>query len=413
MDIKLFLDTSYTAFHAVENGVKYLKSNGFEELPAFTFDGVKKGGKYFFTFNGTSLFAFKVGDEKKFNIAESHTDSPSLKIKGRKTVPSVEGKRLNVEKYGGLVLFSLVNSPLKIAGRLIEKAPDGVKAFNVVSPFFVNIPALCIHHNPEVNSSLSLSVQSDMLPLVGETDDIYSVLSDKEVIDGDLYVVPATEAFVSGVQNEYLCSPRIDNLTSVYASLKALVECNPKGISVAACFDNEEVGSRTKQGADSDYLKTSLTGIIRALGGNDEDFVKATQNGFILSVDNAHAAHPAHLEKSDPYEKAAMNKGIVIKRHTNYATDGYSSAVLKTILDKAGVEYQEYYNNSDVRCGGTIGLMTGAALNMKACDIGLAQLAMHSGIETVGNSDIEKMQKCIKSFFDASLSVDGEQTIIG
>ena len=412
MDIKSFLDTSYTAFHAVENGVNYLKTNGFEELTPFTFEGVKKGGKYFFTFNGTSLFAFKVGNELKFNIAESHTDSPSLRIKGRKTVPSIEGKRLNVEKYGGLVLFSLVNAPLKIAGRLIKKTANGVNAFNVVSPFFVNVPALAIHHNPEVNSSLSLSVQNDMLPLVGEVDDIYSVLSDKEVIDGDLYVVPATKAFASGANGEYLCSPRIDNLTSVYASLKALVDCKTQGISVAACFDNEEVGSRTKQGADSDYLKTSLSGIIRALGGNDEDFVKAANNGFILSVDNAHAAHPAHLEKSDPYERVVMNKGIVIKRHTNYATDGYSSAVLKTVLDKAGIEYQEYYNNSDVRCGGTIGLMTGAALNMKACDIGLAQLAMHSGIETVGASDIEKMHKCIETFFNTSFSVNGEQTLI-
>lgn len=412
MDIKEFLDSSYTAFQAVDNGIKMLDDAGFERIDPAKSPEIKVGGKYFFTVNSTTLIAFKIGKEKKFYVAESHTDSPALRIKGNKTIDSPEGKRLNVEKYGGLVLFSLVNSPLKIAGRIIEKTENGVKEKNVVSPFTVNIPALCIHHNAEVNDKLSLSVQKDMLPLVGNVDDIYSVLSDNEVIDGDLFVVPSTSAFVSGAHGEYFCSPRIDNLTSVYASLKALIGSDGEGIQIACCFDNEEIGSLTKQGANSALLENTLRFIMRSIGGTEEDFAAAVSDGYILSVDNAHAVHPAHPEKSDPVEKVVMNGGIVIKHHTNYSTDALSSAILKTILDKAGVKYQDYYNNSDIRCGGTIGLVTSARLNMKACDIGLAQLAMHSGIETIGLSDIPVMESCIKAFFSTTLSVDGANTEI-
>ena len=412
MDIKEFLDSSYTAFQAVDNGIKMLDDAGFERIDPAKSPEIKVGGKYFFTVNSTTLIAFKIGKEKKFYVAESHTDSPALRIKGNKTIDSPEGKRLNVEKYGGLVLFSLVNSPLKIAGRIIEKTENGVKEKNVVSPFTVNIPALCIHHNAEVNDKLSLSVQKDMLPLVGNVDDIHSVLSDNEVIDGDLFVVPSTPAFVSGAHSEYLCSPRIDNLTSVYASLKALIGSDGEGIRIACCFDNEEIGSLTKQGANSALLENTLRFIMRSVGGTEEDFAAAVSDGYILSVDNAHAVHPAHPEKSDPVEKVVMNGGIVIKHHTNYSTDALSSAILKTILDKAGVKYQDYYNNSDIRCGGTIGLVTSARLNMRACDIGLAQLAMHSGIETIGLSDIPVMESCIKAFFSTTLSVDGANTEI-
>ncbi len=412
MDIKQFLDSSYTAFQAVENGIKMLAEAGFERIDPAKSPKTKVGGKYFFTVNATTLIAFKVGKDKKFYVAESHTDSPALRIKGNKTIDSPEGKRLNVEKYGGLVLFSLVNSPLKIAGRIVERTENGVTEKNVVSSFTVNIPALCIHHNAEVNDKLFLSVQKDMLPLVGNIDGVYSVLSDNEVIDGDLFVVPSTPAFVSGVHGEYLCSPRIDNLTSVYASLNAIIASEGDGIQVACCFDNEEIGSLTKQGANSALLENTLRFIMRSLGGTEEDFTAAVSDGYILSVDNAHAVHPAHPEKSDPVEKVVMNGGIVIKHHTNYSTDALSSAILKTILDKAGIKYQDYYNNSDIRCGGTIGLVTSARLNMKACDIGLAQLAMHSGIETVGSSDIPVMEACIKAFFSTTLSVDGANTEI-
>lgn len=186
------------------------------------------------------------------------------------------------------------------------------------------------------------------------------------------------------------------------------MSCKPQNVAICACFDNEEIGSLTKQGANSSLLQTVLEKITSGLGKTKDDFVSACENGFILSVDNAHALHPSFPEKMDIKERVYMGKGIVIKHHVNYSTDGESSAMLKTILDKAGVERQDYYNNSDQRCGSTIGLMASANLGMRACDIGLAQLAMHSAVETVAYDDIAKMQACIKEFFDVKINSNGD-----
>lgn len=408
MDVINFLDKSYTAYHAVRHSQFILEKHGFEKLNIADKWNLRVGGKYYTVKNGTSVIAFVIGENFAFNIAASHTDSPCLHIKGKEVIPSCEGARLNVETYGGLILYSMLDAPLKIAGRTIEKHGDALVNKVVESDYFVNIPSLAIHHNPNVNSAFSVSVQKDMLPLIGEVDDFYATLSKDEIVDADLYVTPATSPFRSGANGEYLCSPRIDNLTSVYASLTALVSCNPQNIAICACFDNEEIGSRTKQGANSSLLQTVLEKIASGLKKSKDDYVSACENGFILSIDNAHAMHPAFPEKTDVKERVYMGKGIVIKHHVNYSTDGESSAILKTILDKAGVDRQDYYNNSDLRCGGTLGLMASANLGMRACDIGLAQLAMHSAVETVAYDDIAKMQACVKEFFDVKINSNGD-----
>lgn len=408
MDVINFLDKSYTAYHAVRHSQFILEKHGFEKLNIANKWNLRVGGKYYTVKNGTSVIAFVIGENFAFNIAASHTDSPCLHIKGKEVIPSCEGARLNVETYGGLILYSMLDAPLKIAGRTIEKHGDALVSKVVESDYFVNIPSLAIHHNPNVNSAFSVSVQKDMLPLIGEVDDFYATLSKDEIVDADLYVTPATSPFRSGANGEYLCSPRIDNLTSVYTSLTALVSCNPQNIAICACFDNEEIGSRTKQGAASSLLQTVLEKIASGLKKSKDDYVSACENGFILSIDNAHAMHPAFPEKTDVKERVYMGKGIVIKHHVNYSTDGESSAILKTILDKAGVDRQDYYNNSDLRCGGTLGLMASANLGMRACDIGLAQLAMHSAVETVAYDDIAKMQACIKEFFDVKINSNGD-----
>lgn len=402
MNLTEFLNKSYTAYHAVKNCARMLDEAGFRKLEI---DGVwklEKNKGYYVVVNGTTLFAFKAGDRHVFNVVESHTDSPALRVKGNKLVDSAEGKRFNVEKYGGLLLYSFLDVPLKVAGRIAYLENGEVKTDVVESKYNVNIPSLAVHHNPDANTKLSLSVQKDMLPLAGAAADVYSTLSDKNVVDADLFVVPAVNAFLSGVNDEFLCAPRLDNLLSVYSSIRAVIDCAPKDIAVCCCFDNEEVGSETKQGAASNILSTVLRKINRAFLKNDDDFVFATANGVLLSSDNAHAVHPAFPEKSDVTEKVYLNKGIVIKHNVNYSTDGLSSAVVKTILEKENIEAQDYYNNSDVRCGGTIGLVTSADLNMNSCDVGIAQLAMHSGVETAGASDVEKMQKFMTAFMNAS-----------
>ncbi len=409
MEIKSFLNESPTAFHAVKNVAAYLDGKGFERIYVGEKNKFVKGGKYYVVKNGSAIIAFVIGslENYAFNIAESHTDSPSLRIKGNVLLDSPEGKKLNVEKYGGLILYSMADIPLKIAGRVMVKDGKSVRSELVESDFYVNIPSLAIHHNPEVNDKCSFNVQTDMSPLVGDAESVYELVTDKEVIDADLFVVPAVSAYNAGKNGEYLVSPRIDNLSSVYSSIEALVNCKPSGVAMACCFDNEEVGSLTKQGADSAFLPDLLKAINDGLGYGEADFAKAKNDGFVLSVDNGHAVHQAHPEKSDVAEKVYLNKGVVIKHHTNYSTDGATAAVVKAIFAENGIEYQDYYNRSDLRCGGTLGLMSSAALQMNACDIGLAQLAMHSAVETAGSSDVKKMTDGIEAFFNASIKERG------
>lgn len=404
--IEDFLSLSYTSYHSTRNIESILIDNGFKRLYDFDKWNLEKGGKYYILKNESAIIAFNVGDLSNyaFNIAGCHTDSPSLKVKGNTLIDSPEGKKINVEKYGGLILYSMLDIPLKVAGRIITKDGNKIVPKIVTSDFNVNIPSICIHHNPTVNDSFSLNVQTDMLPLLGSDTDLYSLLSNgNEVIDADLFVVPDVKPYYSGVNRDLLVSPRLDNLTSCYTIAKGISISNPKGVSIAFFSDNEEIGSGTKQGAESAFLLNTLERINDSLGFTKDDFYKAISNGFILSIDNGHAVHQAHPEKSDIAEKVYLNKGIVIKHHTNYSTDGLSSSIVKTICKNNKIPYQDYYNRSDIRCGGTIGLITSAKLEMNACDIGLAELAMHSAIETVGRSDIKHMEDLVTSFFNTSI----------
>ena len=402
MELLDFLNTGYTSYHVVENVCKFLSEQGFKKLTIGGKWNVAVGGKYFVTRNNSSVIAFRVGKNKSFNICESHTDSPSFKIKGDKTVDGAV-QRLNTETYGSGLLYTFFDRPLKVAGRVVVETENGVEQRLAVSNYNLVIPSLAIHHNPTANDSLSVNAQSDTLPLYSQTEtELYRTLTDGKVLDGDLYVVPDTRAFYSGVNGEFLSSARLDNLTSVYSSIKAITEADVNGIAVAACLDNEEIGSGTRQGSPS-FIEQVLGEISRSLNMTETEQIRARENGMVLSVDNGHAAHPAHQEKADVTNQTQLNGGVVIKHHVNYATDGISSAIIKKLLTNFGIQYQDYYNCSDVRCGSTLGLVTSRQLGMKTCDIGIAQLAMHSACETCGTRDVENMTKCLTAFLSANI----------
>lgn len=403
MTINQFLDTSYTAFHTVANAEAMLAEHGFTKLTLGKDFAIKRGGRYYVTRNDSGIIAFVAGQNNVFNIVESHTDSPSFKVKGNSVTEGNGVVRVNTEKYGGGLLYTYFDRPMKIAGRLLCRTENGLQTKLAASDYNVVIPSLCIHHNRNANDGFAVNAQVDTLPLLGLTgSDIYSTLTDKKVIDGDLFVVPVTPAFAAGTHNELLCSPRIDNLTSVYSGLSALIAAEPHDIAVCACLDNEEIGSGTRQGSPN-WLEQVLCAICDALGLTETQAFAARENGFVLSADNGHAVHPAHPEKSDPYTKAYMGKGVMIKHHVNYSTDGLSSALFKHIASLADVPVQDYYNNSAVSCGSTLGLVTSRTLGMKACDIGLAQLAMHSACETVALCDVEHMKAALLTFFNVTL----------
>ena len=403
MTINQFLDTSYTAFHTVANAEAMLAEHGFTKLTLGKDFAIKRGGRYYVTRNDSGIIAFVAGQNNVFNIVESHTDSPSFKVKGNSVTEGNGVVRVNTEKYGGGLLYTYFDRPMKIAGRLLCRTENGLQTKLAVSDYNVVIPSLCIHHNRNANDGFAVNAQVDTLPLLGLTgSDIYSTLTDEKVIDGDLFVVPVTPAFAAGTHNELLCSPRIDNLTSVYSGLSALIAAEPHDIAVCACLDNEEIGSGTRQGSPN-WLEQVLCAICDTLGLTETQAFAARENGFVLSADNGHAVHPAHPEKSDPYTKAYMGKGVMIKHHVNYSTDGLSSALFKHIASLTDVPVQDYYNNSAVSCGSTLGLVTSRTLGMKTCDIGLAQLAMHSACETVALCDVEHMKAALLTFFNVTL----------
>ncbi len=402
MKIEEFLEKSLTAFHATENCERILIENNFKKLVLGQEWSLKEGERYYITKNNSSIIAFVIGSLKDyfFNIAEAHTDSPALLVKGKNLIDSPIGYRINVEAYGKINYYSFLDIPLKIAGRAIFKEGQKLKTKLVQSDQNVVIPSLAIHQNEDLNEGLKLSVQNDLLPLAGNTKEIYSFFDTKDIIDLELFVVPDIKSYKAGINEEYFCSPRIDNLISVWCLVNAICKSNPKGISVACCFDNEEVKSLTKQGADSLFLTTVLKMIKESLSMPFNKFVRACEKGLILSIDNAHSIHPSYPEKSDIVEPVKLGEGVVIKHNTKYSTDAYASAQVKMMLNKNKIKYQDFYCNSDIECSTTLGPISSSLLHMNACDIGVAQLSMHSTVETVSYKDIESLAKCCKAFFE-------------
>ncbi|MBR2647104.1 MAG: M18 family aminopeptidase [Clostridia bacterium] len=418
-----FLKSSYTAYHACENVKNILLENGFRRLPEGHDWPICEDGKYFVERNGSSIIAFTVGalDDFSYKIAASHTDSPALKLKENPLISSSAYVTLNVEKYGGGLWYSFLDRPLKIAGRVIRKEDGLLRSETVESPFLVTIPSLAIHQNRTANEGFAINPQIDLQPLYalsGEgisLDAVYGENAESEVISYDLYLVNADMPYSFGVNDEFLASPRIDNLTSVYASLQALLSHGEStGICVAAFFDNEEVGNLTQQGADGDFLENTLKRIAYALRFDDNEYYKALASSFMLSVDNAHALHPNHPEKCDPTNRPTLGGGVVIKAHADkaYTTDAFSSAIVKTVFDNAEVRYQKFFNRSDVRSGGTLGAATLRHVGVRSVDIGVAQLAMHSACESFAIADFEEMVKGVTAFYKCEISVNEEGVIV-
>lgn len=389
MEIEEFLDKSFTAYHATQNAIELLTLGGFKP-----FNGkIARGGKYFADLE-SGFIAVSVGTENKFEAVVAHTDSPALKIKGSKLLRG-EINRLNCEVYGGAINRSIMDRPLKVAGRAYYFENGAVVGKNIASDFNVICPSLCIHFDRNVNSGTSLSVQNDLAPIVGKADDLYKALGIENCTDADLFAVCAQKAFSSGISGEYICSPRLDNLVSVYCATQAIIAAKPKGINIVACFNSEEIGSLTQRGAWARTFTAATEGICKAL---KIDLNSALEQSLILSVDNAHALHPSHTEKADPVNRPELGGGVTIKYHSNYATTAKSAC--RARLAFGDLPVQEFYSNSDLPCGSTIGNILAASTGADVCDIGVAQLAMHSAVETAARCDISTMTKALTRHFE-------------
>ena len=421
-ELLTFLQLCPTAFHTAHTIRCILLDAGYEELFEASPWNLKAGGRYFVLRAESSIISFRIphGRPSGYMIAASHTDSPAMKIKVN---PEMEGSgyiRLNVEGYGGLIMQSWFDRPLSVAGRVVVRTKDGLSSrlVNVDRDLLV-IPRLAIHMDRTLNDGQKLDMQKDMLPILGLSSskgsfkDIIAEEAgcDPESILGhDLFLYARGHGTVWGAHGEFISGGHLDDLQCGFADLRGyLAAKEADSIPLLAVFDNEEVGSRSRQGADSGFLTDILHRIADALGCNDEKFRLLTAGSFMVSADNAHAVHPNYPEAADPVNRPAINKGPVIKYNAaqRYTTDALSAAVFKEVCLRAGVPFQEFTNRSGSRGGSTLGHQSMTHFSIPTADVGLPQLSMHSAYETAGTADTAYMIKAMKVFFSSSLRNEG------
>ncbi len=421
-----FLRKSPTCFQAVETAAEMLAGSGYELLDeSGEWSGLQPGGKYMVTRNQSSLIAFHIPAEGffGFQIGAAHTDSPSFRVKPLAEQPA-DGHyiRLNTEPYGGAIYDSWMDRPLSLAGRLAVETPWGVEGKTVnVDRDLLLIPHVAIHMNREVNKGKELNAQTDMLPLMASEKGEGSLkrilaesagVREEQILGADLFLYNRTPGMIWGADGEFVSAPRLDDLQCAFGLLMGFLNAKPSGsAAVLALFDNEEVGSLSRQGADSDFLETVLRRMASAFGSHEEDFAQQLANSILISADNAHAVHPNHPELSDAQNRVYMNRGIVLKYNGNqkYTTNSLSEGVVRTYCRKAGIECQVYANRSDMAGGSTLGNLSNRHVSLLSADIGLAQLAMHSGYETAGVRDTDDLIRLMEMIYSTSLEMENNR----
>ncbi len=417
LELVKFINESPTAFHCVDTVKLKLGKEGYTELPEASSWELKPGKSYYTVRNSSSLIAFSIPEENPFagfHVFSAHSDSPCFRIKENPEMV-FEGNlvRLNVEKYGGMILSSWLDRPLSIAGRVVFQNGERLKEklINIDRDLCV-IPNVAPHMDPEINSGKKYSAQNDMLPLFGDFssagkfDDLIAqeagVQAD-DILGKDLFLYAREKGTFVGRDKELLLSPRLDDQACVFAGLRGLTNSKAsRYVKVLAVFDNEEVGSGTKQGADSSFLEDVLVRICEAFSLSGSEYIRLISESFNISADNAHAVHPAMPSKADPTSRPYINRGVVLKFSGNqkYTTDAYSAAYIRKLAKDAGIILQNYSNNSDVAGGSTLGNISTSHVSMKTADIGLGQLAMHSSVETMGTKDYTDMVRLVEKYFE-------------
>lgn len=442
-----FIEKSPTAFQAVENMAKTLETAGFCRLREQERWDIRPGGAYYVTRNDSSLIAFRTPQKRQFGgfqIIASHSDSPCFRLKENPEMTSENGYiRLNTEIYGGMIHSTWLDRPLSVAGRLVvREKKEGrtilrTTAVNIDRDLAV-IPSLAIHMNREANKGYQFNPQTDLIPIIGGDGAKSSLpallaeaagISPVDIAGSDLFLYNRQKGSIWGACGEYISSPRLDDLACAYGSFRGILTSGDadgaggkqsENVCVHCLLDNEEVGSGTRQGAASTFLKETLVRISQAMEPagqwREEDYFRQIAGSFLISADNAHAVHPNRSEKADPVNRPHMNEGIVIKfsGNQNYTSDGLSSAVLRTLCEEADVPVQIFTNRSDAPGGSTLGNISAAQVPVNSVDIGLPQLAMHSAYETAGVKDINWLIRLAEIFFASTVKVeeDGNMRIL-
>jgi len=418
-----FIDNAPSTFHAVDTMISELKAKGFERLYEHEEWKLVPGGKYYVTRNLSSIMAFTVPADgfTHFQIVASHSDSPTFKLK-----PTCENSvcekfvRLNIEKYGGMVLHTWLDRALSIAGRVVVREDNKLTTKLVDLKKTIMIPNVAAHLNRQLNDGFKYNPQVDMQPMYGDITAKGKLMEDvaaaagveaDKIVTCDLSLYCSEPGIVWGRDDVYFSCSRIDDLECAYTSLMGFIDVEPKGhVNVVAVFDNEEVGSTSKQGAASTFLTDTLMRTAAAFGMTDAQTRAAIVSSFMVSADNAHSVHPNHPELYDAQNRTYMNEGVVIKHSPNqkYTSDAISDAVFSMICERAGVPVQHFSNRSDMIGGSTLGNISNTHASMNTVDIGLPQLAMHSCYETAGCKDVAYMIDALREFYKTNIVTEAD-----
>lgn len=420
---KLFelLEKATSQFHTVSAAKEQLLEAGFEELRLKDNWRLEKGGKYFLEHHGSTIFAFAIGEvfeaTDAFRIAASHGDFPGFRLKPNAEMEAGGYLQLNTETYGGAILSSWLDRPLSIAGRVVLKSDDvfrpEVRLIDLKKPLLI-IPNLAIHFNREMNKGMELRKQVEMLPIYGTASEKLSKealmqyiakelgVEVSEILDYELNIYNTDKGSCVGLEEEFVCAPRLDNLTSTQALLTGIIEgTRRKGLNMMIVFDHEEIGSRSKQGACSTLMVSVLEKIYASLGMSNIDFTNAMEDSLFLSVDVSHAYHPSYSGKYDITNRHVLNQGLAIKQACNqsYATDSEMVGIVQQICEKEGIAYKKFLKHSDSVGGGTLGSIASAMLPIRTADIGVPLWAMHSSRETMGAKDYEALVDFMTAYY--------------
>lgn len=457
-----FIVESPTMFHTAAAIRARLDAAGFAYLPEGATWDVHAGGSYYTQRNGSSVVAWRVGElvpapnaeasrsaaaqvaapqgetprgtsapardraPYHFQLTASHSDSPCFKVKTNGELEGPAGYlRLDTEAYGGMMDYTWFDRPLSLAGRVMVREGARIESRLVsLSRDVALIPSLAIHMDGGVNKGFAPNRASDLFPMLSTGDlacgSLDMIIADalevepSQIVARDLFLVNRERGRAWGATGEFISSPRLDDLMCAYASLVAFMNGgSARTVSVYACFDNEEVGSETKQGAASTLLADTLSRVNAAMGFGSEDYVRALSASLLVSCDNAHAMHPAHPELADDLNAPRMNGGLVVKEAANqhYCTDAFSRAAFTAMLDDAEIPHQAFANRSNMAGGSTLGNISNMQVSVHGVDVGCAQLAMHSCMETAGAHDVDLAIEALTAFYNADIRIDGADAI--
>ena len=406
------IEQSPSRYHATANLKNRLTAEGYTALAEDAAWDVRPGGRYVVTRNDSSLLAFRVpeGGVTGFALAAAHSDSPTFQIKEHAEKLSARCTVLDTEKYGGMLMNTWFDRPLSVAGRIIVERDGKLEArLADVDRDLMIIPSVAIHMNRAANDGVKLLANVDTFPLLGcGAQDLRAIVAEaagvapEQILGHDLFLYLRGRGSVLGAEGELIGSPKLDDLACAFALTEGFLQSSPSGaIPVLAVFDNEEVGSETKQGAASNFLRDTLRRLTLALGKTEEDYLRWCAGSFLVSADNAHAQHPNHPEFADAQNTPYLNGGVVVKFNANqrYATDAVSAAAFRLLCRETGEQTQTYANRSDLPGGSTLGSISDTRVAVPTVDIGLAQLAMHSAYETMGARDLDSLVRVMAAYF--------------